>query len=83
VSGKAKWEMVPAGSRQTSHLLPGGAGFQDQQEYTYKITSGPATGNIRTVRVPAELATPEHVRETIEADAQNHHQIMSMSGDGA
>ena len=72
------WTVQPHLSRTTTRLLPGGAGLEDVHEVTYKITSGPATGTHRTVRVPNELYDAKHVRAMIQTDADNHSEVSGL-----
>lgn len=71
-----EWHVT--GQRLTSVLTNAGNGFQDVWEVTYVIDSGPATGHVGQVNVPAAQYNPEVVKAAITAQAQTLHQVAGL-----
>ncbi len=63
----AQWSIVPQGQRLTVELSPGGTGFVNVWEITFRVTDGPASGTTSSVRIPAEQYNAESVKAAIDA----------------
>lgn len=71
-----RWHVVS--QNQSVTLLPGAAGFQDIWEVNFQIDSGPATGQVAMVNVPAETYTPENVAAQVQARVDTMTAIASL-----
>lgn len=72
------WHIVSGGQRQVTTLAANGTGFVDMVEITYQIDAGPAAGNSFTVRIPAQLYTPDNVKQTIDAAVALHSSVAGL-----
>lgn len=72
------WAIVPQGQRLSTELSPSGAGFRDVWEVTYEVTSGPATGTVGIVKIPAEAYNAEAVQEAVTAAVEHLHNVAGL-----
>jgi hypothetical protein len=63
---------------QSVQINPAGTGFENVWEITYKVTTGPASGTVASVTVPAEDHNADAVGAAIEAQIENAHGIASL-----
>ena len=68
---------------QTTVLAPGGSGIRDVFQVPYRIDSGPATGHMGTVSVPADVFSREAVQAAIEGQVADVHNVAGLRGPGA
>lgn len=66
------------GQRLTTQLTNAGSGFQDVWEVTYQIDSGPATGHVGQVNIPAAQYTADVVKVAIANQAANLHAVANL-----
>lgn len=71
-----KWHVT--GQRLTSVLTNAGNGFADVWEVTYTIDSGPATGHVGQVNVPAAQFNAETVKASIATQVAHLHAVASL-----
>lgn len=60
-------------------LNEAGTGIEDVHVIPYTITTGPAAGNRRTVKVPHSEFTVDNVKAAIESDVDTAHDVASLS----
>ncbi len=73
-----EWHVPQGGQVLTTDIAPSGTGFIDIWEVTYMIDSGPARGSTGKVRIPADVATPGLVRDTIAEQVSHMHGVASL-----
>jgi hypothetical protein len=66
------------GQKQNQQINPTSSGFQDVWEVSYKVTAGPARGTVGTVTIPQEDHNADYVRQAIEDQISNLHQVASL-----
>ena len=59
-------------------LADSGTGFENVWEVTFKVDSGPATGTVAMVRVPASMYNAETVQQAITASVYHIDQIAGL-----
>ena len=73
-----EWHIPKGGQTLTTDIAPSGTGFMDIWEVAYVIDSGPAAGSSGKIRIPADVATSELVRDTIAAQVDHLHGVASL-----
>jgi len=76
------YHVIGNGITTETQLNAGGTGIEDVHVVPYVIDSGPASGTRRTVKVPAAMFNTAGVKAAIESDANNTHDVASISTSG-
>jgi hypothetical protein len=64
--------------RQEDTLAPGNGGLTEVYVIPYMIDEGPAKGHTGSVKLDPSDYDPEHVREAIEGQVANTHNIAAL-----
>jgi hypothetical protein len=75
---KAGYEVIGSGMTIEPRLNEAGTGIEDVHVVPYKITSGPAAGVKRTVKVPHSMYSTAAVKSAIETDVDTTHDVASL-----
>ena len=63
---------------QRDVLNPAGNGFDAVMDITFSVTSGPAQGTSGSVRIPVTQYDADTVRQAIDAQVSNLHEVAAL-----
>jgi len=75
---KAGYKVHGAAMRVEPQLNESGTGIEDMHVIPFTITTGPAQGARRSVKVPHSVYSPATAKAAIEADVDQAHDVASL-----
>lgn len=75
---KAGYRVIGNAITTETRLNAAGTNIEDHHVVPYEITSGPAKGVRRAVKVPHSSYTPAEVKMAIESDVDMTHDVASL-----